>query len=60
MKPRFNVFKDKRGFWRFNLQAKNGKIILQSEAYTRRTGAYNGIEAVVKCALKADVNVIEN
>ena len=42
----FEVFKDKAGQWRFRLKAKNGRILCQSEGYTRKENCLNGITAV--------------
>lgn len=42
----FNLFTGVDGQWYFNLQAANGEIVLQSEAYQQRGGAENGIESV--------------
>ena len=46
--PKYQVFKDVAGQYRFNLSAANGEIIAQSEAYKTKEGAMNGIEAVQK------------
>lgn len=47
----FNLFKsDKNGEYYFNLKAGNHEIILQSEGYTSKSGAENGIESVRKNA----------
>jgi len=35
---RFRIFRDKRGDWRWNLTARNGKIVAESgEGYRRKT-----------------------
>lgn len=44
--PKFTIFKDKSGQFRFNLKAKNGQVILQSEAYKAKSGCKNGIDSV--------------
>jgi uncharacterized protein YegP (UPF0339 family) len=44
--PKFEVYKDKGGEFRFRLTAKNGQNILASEGYTQLTGCMNGIESV--------------
>lgn len=48
--PRFELYCDKAGEFRFRLRARNGKIILISEGYTRKEGALRGIESVRKNA----------
>jgi len=45
--PRFMVFRGKRGGqYYFNLTAKNGQVILQSEGYKSKASAKNGIMSV--------------
>ncbi|HEA46466.1 MAG TPA: DUF1508 domain-containing protein [Candidatus Pacearchaeota archaeon] len=53
MIPRFEIFKDRRGKWRFRLRAENGKIILASESYYSSRNALNGIRAIQSCAPEA-------
>ena len=53
--PKFEIFKDKAGEFRFHLKATNGEIILDSEGYTSKEGCKNGIESVIKNAPEADV-----
>lgn len=45
--PKFELFKDKKGEYRFNLKAKNGEIILRSsEGYVSKQGCQQGIASV--------------
>ena len=47
----YEVFKsEKTGKYHFRLKAKNGEIILASEAYEQKAGAMKGIESVAKNA----------
>ncbi|MBN1357428.1 YegP family protein [Candidatus Bathyarchaeota archaeon] len=46
--PKYEVFTDVAGKFRFNLKASNGEIIAASEAYETKQGVLNGIEAVQK------------
>lgn len=48
MPAQFELYKDKKGEFRFRLKAGNGEIILSSEGYKDRAGAANGIESVKK------------
>ena len=48
--PKFEIYKDKAGEFRFRLKASNGEIILASEGYTRMASCKNGIASVVKNA----------
>ena len=44
--PKFEIYTDKRGEYRFRLKARNGEIILASEGYTRKDGCLSGVESV--------------
>jgi len=46
--PTFEMFKDKKGKFRFRLKAANGEIIATSEGYETKQGCRKGIEAVRK------------
>ena len=50
MAGKFELFKDRKGDFRFRLKASNGQIILASEGYKRRMSAMNGIASVQKNA----------
>jgi uncharacterized protein YegP (UPF0339 family) len=45
---KFEIYKDKRGEFRFRLKAGNGQTILASEGYSAKSGCTNGIESVRK------------
>jgi uncharacterized protein YegP (UPF0339 family) len=45
---KFEIYKDKRGEFRFRLKAGNGQNILASEGYSAKSGCTNGIESVRK------------
>lgn len=55
--PKFEIYLDKAGEFRFRLKAKNGETIAASEGYTAKPGCKNGIESVRKNAVDADVVV---
>lgn len=57
--PKFEVYTDKAGEYRFRLKATNGQIIAVSEGYVGKDGCLNGIESVRKNAPEADVKVKE-
>lgn len=48
--PKFEVYTDKAGEFRFRLKATNGEIIAVSEGYTKLASCLNGIESVKKNA----------
>ncbi len=53
--PKFEVYTDKAGEFRFRLKAANGQIIAVSEGYKAMTGCNNGIESVKKNAPDAAI-----
>ncbi|MCQ2353912.1 MAG: YegP family protein [Clostridia bacterium] len=53
--PKFEVYTDKAGEFRFRLKARNGQIIAVSEGYKTKTSCLNGIESVRKNAPEAEV-----
>lgn len=56
--PKFEMYQDKIGEYRFRLKAKNGSIIAQSQGYSNKTNCKNGIESARKNAM-TDVIVTE-
>ena len=57
--PKFVVYTDKKGEFRFSLQARNGEKILASEGYTTLKACLNGCASVVKNAEAATVELPE-
>lgn len=57
--PKFEMYVDKAGEFRFRLKATNGQVIAVSEGYTSKAGCENGIESVKKNAADAEVVVEE-
>ena len=55
MAAKFQLYKDKKGEFRFRLVAPNGETIATSEGYKSKDGAKNGIESVKKNATSATV-----
>ena len=53
--PKFEMYTDKAGEFRFRLKARNGEIIATSEGYTAKAGCENGIESVRKNAPEAEI-----
>ena len=53
--PKFEVYEDKGGEFRFRLKATNGQVIAVSEGYKAKASCLNGIESVQKNAPDADV-----
>ena len=46
LNPKFELYRDRAGQFRFRMRARNGKIIGTSEGYTAKAGCLNGIESV--------------
>lgn len=57
--PKFEVYKDKAGEFRFRLKARNGEIIAVSEGYKAKASCLNGIESVRKNAPEAEAVDVE-
>ncbi len=53
--PKFEVYADKAGEFRFRLNAKNGQNILASEGYSQMAGCLNGIESVKTNVADAEI-----
>ncbi len=53
--PKFEIYLDKAGEYRFRMKARNGEIIGTSEGYKTKAGCKNGVESVVKNAPDAKV-----
>ena len=52
--PKFEMYTDKAGEYRFRLKARNGEIIAVSEGYKAKASCENGIESVKKNAAEAE------
>ena len=53
--PKFQIYEDKAGQFRFRLTARNGQIIAVSEGYTTKAACENGIASVRKNAPAAEL-----
>lgn len=53
--PKFEVYEDKSGEFRFRLKATNGQVIAASEGYKAKASCMNGIESVKKNAPDAEI-----
>ena len=54
--PKFEVYTDKAGEFRFRLKAANGQIIATGEGYKAKKSCLNGIESIRK---NADSETVE-
>ena len=53
--PKFEMYEDKAGEFRFRLKARNGEVIATSEGYKTKASCENGVESVRKNAPEAEV-----
>lgn len=57
--PKYELYKDKAGEFRFRLKAANGEIIAVSEGYKSKASAKNGIASIGRNAPEAPVVEVE-
>ena len=55
--PRFELFQDKAGAFRFRLKARNGGVIAVSESYSTKAACENGMESVRNNAAEAQIEI---
>jgi len=48
--PKYEIYTDKSGEFRFRMKAKNGQVIATSEGYTAMKSCLNGIASIKKNA----------
>lgn len=53
--PKWEIYMDKAGEYRFRLRSRNGKIICSGEGYKQMGGARNGIESIIKNSPSAEI-----
>ena len=53
--PKFEMYQDKAGEFRFRLKARNGEIIATSEGYKTKDACENGVASVRRNAPEAEV-----
>ena len=53
--PKFEVYTDKAGEFRFRLKATNGQVIATGEGYKAKASCLNGIESVKNNAPDAEI-----
>ena len=57
--PKFEIYTDKSGEFRFRLKATNGQIIATSEGYKTMKSCMNGVASVQKNAVDAPTEMEE-
>ena len=58
--PKFELYADKKGEFRFRLKAKNGQIIATGEGYKAKAGCKNGIESIKKNVVDAKIVEVQD
>ena len=53
--PKFELYRDKRGAFRFRLKARNGQTLASSEGYSTKAACLGGVESVIKNAPTAPI-----
>lgn len=53
--PKYELYQDKAGAYRFRLKARNGKIIAVSDGYTAKSNCLGGIDSVRLNAPAAEI-----
>ena len=57
--PKFEIYNDKSGEFRFRLKATNGQIIATSEGYNTMKACKNGVASVRKNSVDAPIEIAE-
>ena len=58
--PKYELYVDKAGEYRFRLKASNGEIICHGEGYKAKASCKNGIDSIGRNAPDAEVVVVED
>ena len=53
--PKFEVYLDKAGEYRFRLKAQNGQIVAVGEGYKQLAGCLNGVDSIKRNAPEAEI-----
>lgn len=54
--PKFELYQDKAGSYRFRLKARNGQVIGISEGYKTKSSCLDGIDSVKENAMEENEN----
>ena len=54
--PKWEIYEDKSGQYRFRLCAPNGSCIVHSQGYTSKASCKNGIESIIKTSKNAEID----
>jgi uncharacterized protein YegP (UPF0339 family) len=48
--PKWEIYSDKAGQYRFRLYASNGSCVVHSQGYTTKSSCKNGIDSIIRCS----------
>ena len=54
--PKWEMYIDKAGEYRFRLFASNGNCVVHSQGYTAKSSCKNGIESIIRCSKNAEID----
>ena len=54
--PKWEIYKDKAGEYRFRLSASNGNCICHSQGYTSKANCKNGIDSIIRTVKTAKID----
>ncbi len=56
---KYEIYKDRRGEWRWRLRARNGEVIASGEGYRRRVDCVHSIRLIKKSAKAVMIDLVE-
>ena len=54
--PKWEMYIDKGGEYRFRLYATNGNCVVHSQGYKQKSSCKNGIESIIRCSKNAEID----
>lgn len=54
--PKWELYTDSAGRYRFRLNAPNGNCIVHSQGYTTKASCKNGIESIIRCSVNPEID----
>ena len=54
--PKWEMYIDKGGEYRFRLYASNGNCVVHSQGYKQKSSCKNGIDSIIRCSKNAEID----
>ena len=54
--PKWEIYQDKAGQYRFRLYATNGSCVVHSQGYTTKASCKNGIDSIIRCSKNPEID----